>query len=163
MRADVTTLTRDDALSLIARHHVGRIGTGLHDLIRVELTPYLYADDWIYVRTGVGTDLDIIRRHPWAAFQVDEIESVSDWRSAEVTGTVEVLTSDPEADADHRFEFEQAVRLLRNAVPDILTAADVYPERVQVLRIHVDTILGRESRTIEGAKIPDGPRTAPSE
>lgn len=158
MRADVTTLTRDDALALIARHHVGRIGTGLHDLMRVELTPYLYANGWIYVRTSVGTDLDIIRRHPWAALEVDEIESVSDWRSAEATGAVEILTSDPEAEADHRFEFEQAVRLLRDAVPSILTADDVYPERVQILRIHVDTIRGRASRTIEGEKIPDASR-----
>ena len=153
MRVETRTLSRDDALALLARHHVGRIGLGLHDLIRVELTPYLYANDWIYVRTSLGEDLDVIRRHPWAAFEVDEIESVFDWRTAEVAGAMEILSSDPQS--PHRFEFEQAVGLLRAAVPSILTAEDAYPERVQLLRIHVDTVNGRDSRTLEGERVPD--------
>ena len=159
MRVDVHPLSRDDSLALLGRHHVGRLGIGVHDLIRVELTPYLYSNDWIYVRTGLDEDLEVIRRHPWAAFEVDEIESVFDWRSAEVTGAMDILTSDPHS--EHRFEYEQAVRLLREAVPSVLTAEDAYPEHVQLLRIHVDTINGRESRTVEGENVPDAPLPAP--
>lgn len=148
MRVEMRALSRDDALALVARHHVGRIGLGLHDLIRVELACYVYADDWIYLRMPAGEDIEIITRHPWAAFEVDEVDGLYDWRSVETSGAVEILTSDPHA--GHRFEYEQGVRLLRDAVPAVLTADDPYPDRVRLLRVHVDTVRGRESHTADG-------------
>ena len=152
MRVDVQPLSRDDSLALVQRHHMGRIGIGLHDLIRVELTPYAYADDWIYVRAKIDEDFEVISPHPWAAFEVDEVDSIYDWRSVEVTGAIEILSSDP--NAQHRFEYEQAVRILRGAVPALLTADDPRPEHVHVLRIHVDTVLGRSSRSVDGVAPP---------
>lgn len=148
VRVDVRALSRDDALALVAQHHIGHIGLGIHDLIRVELTPYVYADDWLYMRAVVGEDLEVLTRHPWAAFEVDEVESVYDWRTVEMSGAVEILSSDPHA--AHRFDFEQAVRLLRSVVPALLTAEDPLPDHVRLLRMHVDTVRGRESRLAEG-------------
>lgn len=142
-------MSRDDALALVARQHIGRCGLALHDLIRVELTPYVYDQDWIHVRASVGGDLDVIRRHPWAAFEVDEVDGVLDWRSVEITGAVEVLTPGPDDD-DDRFAFERTEQLLRATLPAILTADDPYPDRVHLLRIHVDTVRGRISRTVDG-------------
>jgi len=152
MRVEVRPLTRDDSLALVQRHHMGRIGIGLHDLIRVELTPYVYADDWIYIRAKIDGDFEIITRHPWAAFEVDEVDSIYDWRSVEITGVIQILSSNP--DADHRFEYEQAVRILRGAVPALLTADDPRPDRVHLLRIHTDTVVGRSSRAADGEAPP---------
>lgn len=148
MRVEVRALSRDDSLALVARHHVGRYGIGLHDLIRVELMAYVYADDWIYTRVPPGEDVAILERHAWAAFEVDEIDGVYDWRSVELTGRVELLT--PETNEEPHFTFDQAVSVLRNAVPAILTADDPLPDRVRLLRIHVDTVRGRQSRTVDG-------------
>jgi hypothetical protein len=52
------------------------------------------------------------------------------------------------------FEFENAVNLLRSAVPQILTADDPMPERVQLVRVHVDNIFGRESHSGTAATLP---------
>ena len=46
------------------------------------------------------------------------------------------------------------MRLLRAAVPQVLTADDPMPQRVQVLRMHVDNIRGQESRSTGGSALP---------
>lgn len=153
LRVDLREMSRDEAVALINRHHVGHIGVTFHDLMRLKLCNYIYSEGWICARTELGADLVTARHHPWAAFEVHEAESIYDWRSVEVLGAVEFLSSDMQS--SDWFLFETAVNLLRTAVPQILTADDPMPQRVQLLRVHVDTILGRESRS-------DTPETLPA-
>lgn len=136
-------LSRDESVELLRVHHVGHVGVSFHDRIRLKLCNYIYSEGWIYARTELGDDLVMARHHPWAAFEVHEVESIYDWRSVEVSGVVELLSSDMRS--GDWLEFEAAVRLLRAAVPQVLTADDPMPQRVQLLRIHVDMIVGRES------------------
>jgi len=143
LHVDVRELSHEEALDVLDRHHVGHIGISFHDLVRLKLCNYIYSEGWIYVRTELGEDLVMARHHPWAAFEIHEAESIYDWRSVEVLGAVEFLSSDMQS--GDWFRFETAVRLLRAAVPQILTADDPMPQRVQLLRIHVDTIMGRRS------------------
>lgn len=144
LHVDVRELSRDESLALLAKHHVGRLGISFHDVIRVEIANYVYAEGWIYARTVLGADVLTVRHHPWVAFEADEIEGIYDWRSVEVSGAVEFLSSD--VSSHDWFKFENAVRLLREVVPQVLTADDPMPERVQLLRMHVDNVRGRESR-----------------
>jgi nitroimidazol reductase NimA-like FMN-containing flavoprotein (pyridoxamine 5'-phosphate oxidase superfamily) len=143
VRVDVREMPHDEAIELVKLHHVGHFGVSFHDLVRVKLCNYVYSEGWIYLRTELDQDLVLAKHHPWAAFEVHEAESIYDWRSVEVSGAVEFLSSDTES--GDWFRFDVAVRLLRDAVPQILTADDPMPNRTQVLRIHVDTIMGRES------------------
>ncbi|HEY5086341.1 MAG TPA: pyridoxamine 5'-phosphate oxidase family protein [Gemmatimonadaceae bacterium] len=145
LHVDVRELSRDEGLALLARHHVGRVGISFHDLLRVELANYVYSEGWIYARTELGEDVATVRHHPWAAFEVDEVEGIYDWRTVEVLGVVEFLSSD--IHSRDWFEFENAVRVMREVVPQILTADDPMPQRVQVIRMHVDNIRGRESHS----------------
>ncbi len=140
---EIRELSRDESLALLARHHVGHVGISFHDLVRVELAAYVYSEGWIYARTELGDDVTTMKHHPWAAFEVDEVQGVYDWRSVEIWGSVEFLSAD--FHSRDWFEFENAVRLMREAVPQVLTADDPLPERVQVVRMHVDNIRGREA------------------
>lgn len=144
-RVAIRELARDESEALLAKHHVGRLGISFHDRVRVELANYVYSEGWIYARTELGADLTTMRHHPWAAFEVDEIEGIYDWRTVEVLGTIELLaTAGPFGDSS---AFENAVRLMRTVVPAILTSDDPVPERVQLLRIHLDELIGREARS----------------
>lgn len=143
IRVDVRELSSDEAISMVGRHHVGHIAITFHDLVRLKLCDYIYAQGWIYARTELGEDLVMARHHPWAAFEVDETDGVYDWRSVEVWGAVEFLSAD--VGSHDWYEFENAVELLRTAVPQILTADDPLPKRVQLVRVHTDKIFGRES------------------
>lgn len=152
LHVDVREMSRDESLALLAKHHVGRVGITFHDLVRVKLANYLYADGWIYARTELGEDLTTVKHHPWAAFEVDEVDGLYDWRAVEISGSVEILSSD--VHSPDWFEFENAVRMLRSAVPQVLTADDPMPQRVQVVRMHVDDIRGQESRGGMSATLP---------
>jgi nitroimidazol reductase NimA-like FMN-containing flavoprotein (pyridoxamine 5'-phosphate oxidase superfamily) len=143
LHVDLRELSRDESLDLLNRHHVGHVAVSFHDLVRLKLCNYIYSEGWIYARTEVGADVTMAKHHPWAAFEVYEAESIYDWRSVEVSGAVEFLSSDMQS--GDWFRFETAVRLLRTAVPQVLTADDPMPQRVQLLRIHVDMIVGRQS------------------
>lgn len=144
-RVAIRELSRDNSKALLAKHHVGRLGISFHDRVRVELANYVYSEEWIYARTELGADLMTMRHHPWAAFEVDEIDGIYDWRTVEVLGTIELLATPlPFGDSS---AFENAVRLMRTVVPEILTSDDPVPERVQLLRIHLDELRGREAQS----------------
>ncbi|MGI8548508.1 MAG: pyridoxamine 5'-phosphate oxidase family protein [Gemmatimonadaceae bacterium] len=144
-RVAIRELSRDECETLLAKHHVGRLGISFHDRVRVELANYVYSEGWIYARTELGADPTSMRHHPWAAFEMDEIDEIYDRRTVEVLGTIELLTTSvPFGDSS---AFENAVRLMRTVVPEVLTSADPIPERVQLLRIHLDELSGREARS----------------
>jgi uncharacterized protein len=142
---DIRELPRDQSLALLARHHIGHVGISFHDILRVEIAAYVYADDWIYARMELGDELTTVRHHPWGAFEVDEVESVYDWRSVEVRGAVQFLSS--ESHGRDWFEFANAVRLMRQVVPQVLTANDPLPQRSQIVRLHIDDIRGRAAKS----------------
>lgn len=144
LHVDFRVLPGDESLALLAKHHVGRLGISFHDVMRVEIANYVYAEGWIYARTVLGADVLTVRHHPWVAFEVDEVEGIYDWRSVEVSGAAEFLASD--MSSHDWFKFENAVRLLRDVISQVLTADDPVAERVQLLRMHVDNVRGRESR-----------------
>lgn len=152
LTVDIRDLAHDESLALLARHHIGHVGISFHDILRVELAAYVYADDWIYARMELGDELTTVQHHPWGAFEVDEVESIYDWRSVEVRGAVQFLSSD--SHGRDWFEFANAVRLIRQVVPQILTADDPLPQRSQVVRLHIDDIRGRVARSSAPTTLP---------
>ena len=144
LNVTVRELSRDESLAILAKHHLGRVGITYQDRFHLKICNYLYSENWIYTRAELGDDLVMAEHHPWAAFEVDEVDGILDWRSVEVWGAIEFLSSDMHS--QEWFEFENAVRLLRGAVPEILKADDPMPKRIHLVRVHVDNVLGRESR-----------------
>jgi nitroimidazol reductase NimA-like FMN-containing flavoprotein (pyridoxamine 5'-phosphate oxidase superfamily) len=145
-------LSREESLEILSRHHVGYVAISFHDLVRLKLCDYIYSEGWIYARAELGQDLTIARHHPWAAFDVAEVDGIYDWRSVEVGGVIEFLQ--PGSGTASWPEFENAVRLFRQALPQALTVHDPTPERVQLLRVHVDDIAGHESRSNKPELLP---------
>jgi nitroimidazol reductase NimA-like FMN-containing flavoprotein (pyridoxamine 5'-phosphate oxidase superfamily) len=123
-----------------------------HDRITIGLVNYVYADGWIYARIEHGPALTTLRHHQWVAFEVDELETVYDWRAVTVHGSVQFL-SDDRSSPEWR-DFNRAVELIRAQVPSALTSDDPLPERSQIYRIHVDELLGRESRSNAPERLP---------
>jgi hypothetical protein len=155
----MTTLqvrTRDldqrDAELLLAKHHTGHLAFAFHDRITIELVNYVYADGWIYGRLELGKTVSTLRHQQWVAFQVDEVKDIYDWRTVTVLGSVQFLTDDrssPEWRA-----YNRGAELIRTQVPSVLTADDPLPERVQLYRIHVDELVGRESGSSTPERLP---------
>jgi nitroimidazol reductase NimA-like FMN-containing flavoprotein (pyridoxamine 5'-phosphate oxidase superfamily) len=138
-----SALSREDAVGLIERNHIGRIAFTFHDRVDIEPISYVYADEWLYARTSEGTKLTTVQHHPWVAFEVDEVTSRLEWRSVVARGTIYLL--DPER--GERAVYERAVEALRSVDADAFTGADATPFRRTVLCIHIDDITGRQAST----------------
>jgi uncharacterized protein len=136
-------LSRDEAIALLKRNHVGRLAFSFHDRVDIEPISYVFADGWLYARTSPGTKLAVVQHHPWVAFEVDEIRSRFDWKSVVVHGTIYFLGVD-RADKD-RADYDAAVAILRSADADALTADDSTPHRQALFRIHADDVAGRSA------------------
>ena len=136
--------TRDEAVGLLQRHHVGRLAFSFHDRVDIEPISYVFSDGWVYGRTAPGSKLNTVRHHPWVAFEVDEVEGQFDWRSVVVHGTLYFI----EDGGEHAHEAHaHALGLLRSIDAGALTPADVTPERVALFRIFADNITARGARS----------------
>jgi uncharacterized protein len=135
-------LDRAECIAVLERNHIGRIAYSFRDLVDITAISYVYDDGWLYLRTEVGDKLVTMAHNRWVAFEVDEIESLFDWRSVVARGGIYLL--DP---GEHAAEHRHAVKLLRTLIPETFRAEDPVPFRDVVLRIHVDKVSGRAAST----------------
>jgi nitroimidazol reductase NimA-like FMN-containing flavoprotein (pyridoxamine 5'-phosphate oxidase superfamily) len=134
-------LTLDECHGILARHHVGRIAYVFHDRVDIEPIHFVYADGEIVFRTAPGSKFEVLRHHPWVAFEVDEVDGMFDWRSVVAHGTVYRLEhSGSRADVA---AYRRAVSQLRSLVDGALRANDPVPFRDIVVRLYVDRLTGR--------------------
>ena len=138
-------LSRDEIDALLARHHVGRIAYAFRDRVDVEPINYVYHDGWIYLRTAAGSKLNTLARHPWVAFEVDEVDGPFDWRSVVVHTTAYELT--PGGTKSQSAAYDEAVEVLRQFIPATFREHDPVPARNVIIRMKVDEVSGRVSST----------------
>jgi nitroimidazol reductase NimA-like FMN-containing flavoprotein (pyridoxamine 5'-phosphate oxidase superfamily) len=136
-----TELSRADSAALLERNHVGRLAFSFHDKVDIEPISYVFNGEWIIARTSHGTKLTTMQHHPWVAFEVDEVESVYDWQSVVVHGSMSML--DPGGSDRDREAYTAAIDSLRELDASVLTAGDAAPHRTAVFRIHADEVIGR--------------------
>ena len=138
-------LSREECDQLLERNNVGRIAFTFHDRVDIEPVHYLYSDGWLHGRTSPGTKIATLLHHPWVAFEVDEVRGIFDWQSVVVHGSVHI----PEVDGSPSAlaAYEATLALVRQLVPEALSADDPTPARQVLFRIHVDEVTGRASST----------------
>jgi nitroimidazol reductase NimA-like FMN-containing flavoprotein (pyridoxamine 5'-phosphate oxidase superfamily) len=139
----IADLPPAEITALLERNHVGRIAFTTHDRVDIEPIHYVYADGWIYGRTSHGAKLTTLEKNRWVAFEVDEVKSLFDWRSAVVHGAVYVL--EPDSTAEARATWDHALALLRKLLPATLREDDPVPHRGVVFRIAVQESTGRRA------------------
>lgn len=139
----LSEMTNEEVRALLQRRHVGRLAFTLHDRVDIEPISYVVDGDWIYFRTSTGHKADVLRHHPWVAFQVDECRSDHDWESVVVHGRIESLSVD--GAVGERLARQRALAAIRVLDPDAERPADPLAQRNKILRLHIDEISGRRS------------------
>jgi len=140
----IRELTRAEIDEVLARNHVGRIAFSFRDRVDIEPIHYVYHDGWIYGRTQPGTKLTVVQHNYWVAFEVDEIddaESLFNWRSVVVRGGFYIL--DDDGTEQSRTLREQAIEQVRRLTPEAFTEDDPVPFRDILFRIAVQEVEGR--------------------
>ena len=141
-------MTRAEAEELLSRNHVGRLAFSFHDRVDIQPLSYAFESPWIYLRTEEGAKITTLAHHPWAAFEVDEVEGPFDWRSVVARGAVDLM--DPVHGSTDQSAYDHAVALLRQVIPGALTQEDPVPFRDVVMRLHVDDMTGRRATSARG-------------
>jgi uncharacterized protein len=91
--AELVELDRDECLRLLAKHAVGRVVFTDAALPAAQPVNYLLDDEEIVFRTGAGSKLAAATRHAVVAFEVDEIDALTQtgWSVLGVGEAYEVL------------------------------------------------------------------------
>ena len=145
-KARFRTLDHTECEELLASQRVGRLAFTAQNQVNITPVHYVYRDGWIYGRTGLGQKVDIIKHHPWVAFEVDELDAQGGGRSVVVRGRMEL--PDPEGSLPERGHFEAGVETLRSALPAAFSVGDPMPDRHMVFRVAAHEITGRELRFV---------------
>jgi nitroimidazol reductase NimA-like FMN-containing flavoprotein (pyridoxamine 5'-phosphate oxidase superfamily) len=82
-------LSEMEARNLIAGGRIGRLGCVGNGEPYVVPINYVFEDDSIYSHSLPGRKIELLRAHPRACLQVDEIENDFEWRSVIAYGNFE--------------------------------------------------------------------------
>lgn len=137
--SDVQVLDERDIHAILARNITGRIAFEVDGEIEILPVSYVFADDFIYLRsTGTGRLAATDPEGKKVGFEVDEIHATNRWRSVVVHGTL--LRIDKEGEHE---EWMRAIGKLRRLMPDALRESDFAGYRNTLFRILVRRASGR--------------------
>lgn len=139
-RATFRDLSERECRELLSRNHVGRIAYQIGEYVNIVPLGYVYHGDWLACRTQEGSKVSVLRRSPYVAFEVDEVEGLFDWKSVVVQGS----WYEEDRPTTGR---EETLAALRAVAPSVLTPEDPTPFRDILFRIHIREITGRAATT----------------
>jgi nitroimidazol reductase NimA-like FMN-containing flavoprotein (pyridoxamine 5'-phosphate oxidase superfamily) len=89
-------LSPEEIDRFLQQKRIGRLGTTGDG--KVYITPVAYAYDGVYVYfvSHEGLKVRLLRRHPMACLEIDDIQSPVSWRSVLVHGIYEEVTDEAE-------------------------------------------------------------------
>lgn len=78
---------------------IGRIGCCTKDNIYITPVTYVYHDGYIYAHSKEGQKVQMMRENSKVCFEVDIIETMTNWRSVFIRGEYEELKNEKEQHA----------------------------------------------------------------
>jgi nitroimidazol reductase NimA-like FMN-containing flavoprotein (pyridoxamine 5'-phosphate oxidase superfamily) len=132
-------LSETEARNLIAGGKIGRLGCVDNGEPYVVPINYVFADGSIYSHSLPGRKIDLLRAHPRACLQVDEIENELKWRSVIAYGNFEEIR----VPSDRRSILSKLLARFPLLTPvESLMAQDASAPDSIVFRIRIDRITG---------------------
>ena len=135
----MSTLSEGEARELLKSCKVGRLGCVDKGEPYIVPINYLFEDDSIYSHSLPGRKIEILRAHPRACFQVDEVRDYFDWRSVIAIGNFEEIR----VPDDRRLVLRKLLSHFPLLTPvEAVTARDAGAPDSIVFRIRVERITG---------------------
>ena len=132
-------LSEAEARKLIADRKIGRLGCVDNGEPYVVPINYVFEDESIYSHSLPGQKLDVLRAHPRACLQVDEIENDFEWRSVIAFGNFEEIR----VQSDRRAVLGKLLARFPKLTPvESVMARDAGAPDSVVFRIRIDRITG---------------------
>ena len=134
-------LSADECLQFLRRHRIGRLAVRDAEGVYIVPVSYAYGDDAIYGHAAPGKKVQLARRWPHVAIQVDEIWNPATWVSVLVQGRWHEL--DAEED-----RFRARALLLQAFEGSLMSATAGHGHRTTladaiIFRVSIETMSGR--------------------
>jgi nitroimidazol reductase NimA-like FMN-containing flavoprotein (pyridoxamine 5'-phosphate oxidase superfamily) len=132
-------LSESEARNLIADGRIGRLGCVDNGEPYVVPVNYVFADGSIFSHSLPGRKIDMLRAHPRACLQVDEIENDFKWRSVIAYGNFEEIR----VPSERRSVLSKLLARFPLLTPvESVMAQDASAPDSIVFRIRIDRITG---------------------
>jgi uncharacterized protein len=144
----IGTLTGEQCEQVLRSGLTGRLGCSDENGVYVVPVTYVYDDNYIYAHSREGTKVQMMRKNPKVCFEVDSIESMTNWRCVIVRGRFQELVRESDQ--------AKALDILKNRLMPYLLSETMRPKGLNheaekitkeqkpvVYRIEIDQITGR--------------------
>jgi nitroimidazol reductase NimA-like FMN-containing flavoprotein (pyridoxamine 5'-phosphate oxidase superfamily) len=144
----IGTLTKEQSEHVLRSGLIGRIGCSDKGGVYIVPVTYVYDDKCIYAHSREGLKVEMMRKNPQVCFEVDSIESMTNWRCVVIQGTFQELKADAEQ--------TKAVAILKDRLMPYLLSETMRPKgfdhgptgvekerKPVVYRIRIDHMTGR--------------------
>jgi uncharacterized protein len=112
-------LTPDEIDGLLRSEAIGRIGCYAFGRPYIVPITYAYDGEAVYGHSREGLKLRMMRSHPEVCFEVDRMDSLSDWQSVIAIGTFSELEAK---------EAEIAMKLLKRRLAPLVASTTSMPD-----------------------------------
>lgn len=110
-------LTKEQMIDILNTQMIGRIGCYREEKVYIVPITYALHDNCVYAHAKEGLKIHMMRTNPSVCFEVDCVDSMTDWRSVISWGTFEELKSSEEQ--------ESGMRILVNKLSPFTTSEAV--------------------------------------
>jgi nitroimidazol reductase NimA-like FMN-containing flavoprotein (pyridoxamine 5'-phosphate oxidase superfamily) len=139
-------LSANECRAVLAKNRVGRLAFTFHERVDIEPINYVVVDDeTLAFRVVPGSRVDVLRHHPWVAFEVNELIGLEEWKSVVVHGAAYAVTDS--GTAQERASYARVAKAMRYQLPAETHDADPLAERPIVLSLHIDALRGRLAKS----------------
>jgi nitroimidazol reductase NimA-like FMN-containing flavoprotein (pyridoxamine 5'-phosphate oxidase superfamily) len=141
-------LTREQCEHVLRGQLVGRIGCHAAGKVYVIPVTYVFSEGYIYAHSKEGLKVKMMRKNPKVCFEVEERDSMRDWRTVIVWGKYEEMKTLP--------EMKKAMKVLNDRLAPFALSESVKPtphtdpprqvekqRKPVVYRISLDEVTGR--------------------
>jgi len=89
-------MTKDQIERVLHRGFIGRIGCSADNKTYIIPVSYVFDSKYIYVHSREGMKIQIMRKNPNVCFEVDSIDTMTNWRCVVAWGKFEELENEVE-------------------------------------------------------------------
>ncbi len=87
----IEILSEQEIISVVSNSVIGRLGCHADGKTYVVPISFAYDSGYIYARTFEGMKLEMMRKNPEVCFQIDDMQSMAEWKSVILSGAFEEL------------------------------------------------------------------------
>lgn len=153
----IEELTREDSLTFLAGHHIGRLACVRDSQPYITPFSYVYHEHFIYSFATVGQKVEWLRTNPLACVEVDDIANPLRWTSVIVSAKYEEFTETPAGRAGRELAYnllqKQALWWEPGFVKTILDGTS-RPMVPVYFRLSIEEISGHRAVKSEAASNP---------